>query len=78
MADVASPAAPVDAKKEHVKPEKPDEEAYKASLKKAEKEHADSMAKFVREAPTYARLHYCRLTALTFTDLFFSAECKQG
>jgi hypothetical protein len=29
------------------KPEKPDEEAYKASLKKAEKDHADAMAKFV-------------------------------
>jgi hypothetical protein len=47
MADVASPAAPVDAKRENVKPEKPDEVAYKASLKKAEKEHADSMTKFV-------------------------------
>ncbi|KAG0649193.1 hypothetical protein D0Z07_4550 [Hyphodiscus hymeniophilus] len=45
MADVA-PAASVDLKKENVKPEKPDEEAYKASLKKAEKEHADSMVKF--------------------------------
>ncbi|CCU77036.1 nuclear segregation protein Bfr1 [Blumeria hordei DH14] len=32
-------------KKVLVKPEKPDEELYKASLKKAEKEHADSMAK---------------------------------
>jgi hypothetical protein len=51
MADVASPAAPVEAstKKENVKPEKPDEEAYKATLKKAEKEHAESMAKFVSE-----------------------------
>lgn len=32
-------------KKILVKPEKPDEDSYKASLKKAEKEHADSMAK---------------------------------
>ena len=31
------------------KPEKPDEEAYKANLKKAEKEHADAMAKLVGE-----------------------------
>jgi hypothetical protein len=56
MADVASPAAPVDgsAKKENVKPEKPDEEVYKASLKKAEKEHADSMAKFVSEPLAHA------------------------
>ena len=29
------------------KPEKPDEEAYKAALKKAEKDHADAMTKFV-------------------------------
>lgn len=47
MADVATPsgAAMFDAGAVHKKPEKPDEEAYKASLKKAEKEHADSMAK---------------------------------
>lgn len=31
------------------KPEKPSEETYKANLKKAEKEHADSMTKFVRQ-----------------------------
>ena len=52
MADVATPsgAAMFDAggdKKGSVKPEKPDEDVYKANLKKAEKEHADSMAKFV-------------------------------
>lgn len=29
------------------KPEKPDEEIYKANLKKAEKEHAESMARLV-------------------------------
>jgi hypothetical protein len=53
MADVAtSSGAAIDAKKTVVeKPEKPDEETYKASLKKAEKEHADAMAKFVREHP---------------------------
>ncbi|EKD19766.1 uncharacterized protein L3040_001888 [Drepanopeziza brunnea f. sp. 'multigermtubi'] len=50
MAELATPsgAAMFDAggaKKEHKKPEKPDEEAYKAALKKAEKEYADSMAK---------------------------------
>ncbi|KAH8820132.1 nuclear segregation protein [Xylogone sp. PMI_703] len=51
MADTATaPAAakingkePVEVKK---KPERPDEEAFKTALKKAEKEHADSMAKF--------------------------------
>ena len=51
MADVANPAASIDAKTENVKPEKPDEELYKASLKKAEKEHADSMARFVCDVP---------------------------
>ncbi|CAL3969840.1 unnamed protein product [Diplocarpon coronariae] len=50
MADVASPsgAAMFDAggaTKEKKKPEKPDEDAYKAALKKAEKDHAESMAK---------------------------------
>ncbi|TVY59641.1 Uncharacterized protein LSUE1_G007753 [Lachnellula suecica] len=54
MADIATPsgAAMFDAgnseKKEKsapVKPEKPDEEVYKTNLKKAEKEHADTMAK---------------------------------
>jgi hypothetical protein len=52
MAELATPsgAAMFDAggaKQEHKKPEKPDEEAYKAALKKAEKEYADSMAKLV-------------------------------
>lgn len=61
MADVATPsgAAMLDAggpnTKENKKPEKPDEEAYKASLKKAEKEHADSMAKFVSGLLSCAR-----------------------
>ncbi|RFU30465.1 hypothetical protein B7463_g5859, partial [Scytalidium lignicola] len=51
MTDVETPSAaakingkePVEIKK---KPERPDEEAFKAALKKAEKEHADSMVKF--------------------------------
>lgn len=56
MADVASPAGAavfadktekVDKLEKLEKPEKPDEAAYKAALKKAEKDHADSMAKFV-------------------------------
>ena len=60
MAEVASPSAPIDAKKDLVKPEKPDEEAYKAALKKAEKEHADSMTKFVSYPifKLYPRLHF--------------------
>ena len=69
MADVATPAA-VDAKKEHVKPEKPNEDTYKAALKKAEKEHSDSMAKFVSLLLTYtsAAIPGSRQTALTLTD----------
>lgn len=56
MADVATPsgAAMFDAgnasekKPAHTtKPEKPDEEAHKANLKKADKEHADVMTKLV-------------------------------
>jgi hypothetical protein len=55
MADVATPsgaamfdAAGAEKKPERLeKPERPDEETYKASLKKAEKDHADSMTKFV-------------------------------
>ena len=80
MADVASPAAPVDAKKENVKPEKPDEEAYKAALKKAEKEHADSMTKFVSKvlADGDAKSHCGRQAALTLTDNFTFAECPEG
>ena len=56
MADVATPSgatmfdggAPDKRDKKVIeKPEKPDEEAYKAALKKAEKDHATSMEKFV-------------------------------
>jgi hypothetical protein len=49
MADVAtaSGAAMFDAGAVHKKPEKPDEDTYKANLKKAEKEHADAMVKLV-------------------------------
>jgi hypothetical protein len=49
MADVATPsaAAVFDASTEKKKPEKPDEELFKANLKKAEKEYTDAKAKFV-------------------------------
>ena len=55
MADVAAPSVAVadagvtDKKKPAaaVKPAEPDEAAYQAALKKAEKEHADSQTKFV-------------------------------
>lgn len=47
---VTTPSAEVE-KKPLTKPEKPDEEAYKLALKNAEKEHADSMAKFVSSSP---------------------------
>jgi hypothetical protein len=56
MADVATPsaaaifdAAAEKAKPVAEKPNKPDEDAYKVTLKKAEKEHQDSMSKFVSE-----------------------------
>lgn len=58
MADVATPAGAamfdggaVADKTRIEKPEKPDEDTYKAALKKAEKEHADSMAKLVSGSP---------------------------
>ena len=62
MADVATPsgAAMFDAgsseqqKKTTTKPEKPDEEAYKAALKKAEKEQSDCMAKLVSNCEFYS------------------------
>ena len=54
MADVATPPAAekptTDApqgKQQVVKPEKPDEEKYKADLEKAEKEHAAAQEKLV-------------------------------
>lgn len=49
MADVAAPKLNGEKKEkvELVKPERPDEETYRAALKKAEKEHADAMTKFV-------------------------------
>lgn len=56
MADLSnsSAAAVVDgvaSKKELQKPEKPNEEAFQAALKKAIKEHADAQAKFVCNSP---------------------------
>jgi hypothetical protein len=79
MAEVATPsgAAMFDGgatveKKKLEKPEKPDEEAYKANLKKAEKEHADSMTKLVRCYQTLCtNTQICsrrRQTACTHTD----------
>lgn len=49
MADVATPSATAifDATAEKKKPERPDEDLYKANLKKAEKELAEAKAKFV-------------------------------
>jgi hypothetical protein len=64
MADVATPSGAAmfdggaqDKKEKKVveKPEKPDEEAYKAALKKAEKEHSTSMDKFVSAIPCHFR-----------------------
>jgi hypothetical protein len=47
MADVATPSVEDKKTKVFEKPEKPDEDAFKSALKKAEKEHADAQAKFV-------------------------------
>jgi hypothetical protein len=76
MADLATPSgaamfsADASEKKQHLeKPEKPDEEVYKASLKKAEKEHADSMVKFVSFS-CFMHMHIPWWeTALTWTDV---------
>jgi len=73
MADVATPsgAAMFDAggasekKPAITKPEKPDEEAYKANLKKAEKEHTDVMTKLVSQLEPS---HGHRLPADTFAN----------
>lgn len=61
MAEFATPSAAAVATSgaapvvEKTKPEKPDEEAYSVALKKAEKEHADCMAKYVSH---YIISHY--------------------
>ena len=55
MADVATPSAidmavggnTSEAPKQKARPEKPDEEQYKADLAEAEKNHAKTMEKFV-------------------------------
>jgi hypothetical protein len=48
MADVAKPAAGSDAPVHKPRPEKPDEEKYKAELAKAEKEHGLVQEELVR------------------------------
>lgn len=48
MAEVAISNGDVVGKGGLVKPEKPDEDVYKKELAKAEKDHADSMTRFVR------------------------------
>ncbi len=95
MADVATPSGAAmfdggaqDKKEKKVieKPEKPDEETYKAALKKAEKEHAASMEKFVSATPTAlitrggghfsSRRKSRGSLQLTNSDIF-CAECDQ-
>jgi hypothetical protein len=96
MADVATPSSAAmfdggaqDKKEKKVveKPEKPDEEAYKAALKKAEKEHSTSMDKFVSAIPlSFSSMSAktfeserkdARQPAVTHTNTFY-AECDQG
>lgn len=47
MADAATPAAAPEGKQQFVKPEKPDEAAFKDGLAKLEKAHAASQEKYV-------------------------------
>jgi hypothetical protein len=84
MAEVATSNGVAGKKPELIKPEKPDEDVYKASLKKAEKEHQDSMAKFVcngkilclSQAPT---LEICpALQKTLLTVLCHLTECYQS
>ena len=94
MADVATPSGAAmfnggaqEKKKVIEKPEKPDEETYKAALKKAEKEHATSMEKFVSampvaftncRSPRFQKLAQdARQPAVTHTNIFY-VECDQG
>ena len=51
-ASTASTASANKTKQQFVKPEKPDEEQYKVELAKAEKEHAASQERLVRD-PTF-------------------------
>lgn len=68
MADTAA-AAP--AKKQFVKPEKPDEDAFKKGLVEKEKEHSAAQEKLVcfyaylHELDSAARVHLCLATLLT-------------
>jgi hypothetical protein len=66
MADVATPSAGAmfDASAEKKKPEKPDEELYKANLKSAEKEHVDAKAKFVSHPICSSFENYPSLTSI--------------
>ena len=66
MADLATPSGAAmfdggagDKKKTVEKVEKPDEKVYNEALKKAEKEHSDSMAKLVRCILFCLRLMNC-------------------
>jgi hypothetical protein len=94
MADVATPSGAAmfdggaqEKKKGIEKPEKPDEETYKATLKKAEKEHATLMEKFVSRAPVaftncqsprfQESAQDARQPAVTHTNIF-CLECNQG
>jgi hypothetical protein len=72
MAEVATSNGDVAGKKEKVeliKPEKPDEEAYKANLKKAEKDHADVMTKIV----CTEKSHECFVTS---PHMYGSGACR--
>jgi hypothetical protein len=88
MADVATPSGAAmfdggaqDKKKATFeKPDKPDEEVYKANLKKAEKEHVASMEKLVRGLFRFCSFSkvgakVARQPAVTHTNFFI--DCYQ-
>lgn len=82
MAEVAISNGDVAGKGGLVKPEKPDEEVYKKELAKAEKDHADSMTRFVCQ--NILNWRFCayncglRLLAENYADFHALPECNQG
>lgn len=84
MADLATPSGaamfdaggPSEKKNTITKPEKPDEETYKASLKQAEKEHADVMNKLVSP---FGHSHWVDSAgACRYNCSLFPVECRPG
>ena len=84
MADLATPSGaamfdaggPSEKKNAITKPEKPDEETYKANLKQAEKEHADVMTKLVSP---FEQAHWVDSPGVCrYNCSLIPAECRPG